>query len=87
MGPMIFPTISLVTGITITRRMIKGTERRRLITTPKTRLNSGNGRIPPRSVTTRAIPRGIPITYDNKEERNTIYTVSQIPFKSIFMVV
>ena len=55
-------TISLVMGITMISRMMNGTERRRLITTPRTLLNTGTGLMPSLSVATSAIPRGMPIT-------------------------
>ena len=60
--PMVFPTMNLVMGRTMINRMINGTERSRLMMRPRTLLNRGTGLMPSLSVTTRAIPRGIPIT-------------------------
>ena len=60
--PMVFPTINLVMGNTMIKRIINGTERSRLMMSPRTLLNRGTGLMPSLSVTTRAIPRGMPIT-------------------------
>ena len=59
--PMVVPMMALVTGMTHTSRMMKGTDRRRLMTTPSTRLNTGMGRRPWGSVRISNRPRGRPM--------------------------
>ena len=59
--PMVVPMMALVTGMTQTSRMMKGTDRRRLMTTPSTRLNTGRGFRPWGSVRISSRPRGSPM--------------------------
>ena len=61
--PTAVPTISLVSGNTTIIRIRKGTERKRLITTPSVFISQlGSGRTPPFSPATRRTPRGSPRT-------------------------
>ena len=58
--PMAVPTTARVTGKSSASIMIKGMERRKLMTTPSTALNVGAGMMPCRRVTTSKTPRGKP---------------------------
>ncbi len=59
--PIARPITALVTGKSMARRMMKGTERRKLMATPSTVLNRGMGLMPPEAVTTSSMPRGMPM--------------------------
>ena len=60
-GPIAFPTINLVSGITATIRITKGIERPTFIMAPRTVLRVLWGLMPLASVTTIVTPRGSPI--------------------------
>ena len=61
-APMVVPTKALVNGKTIISKIINGTARNKLMSTPTIILKKGSGRIPFLSVTTRKMPSGIPMT-------------------------
>ena len=61
MEPTTVPTRSWVRGRTMISRIMKGIARSRLMATPRMLWRMGMGRMPSLSVTTRIIPRGIPI--------------------------
>ena len=82
-GPMEVPTISLVSGITIISKIIKGTDLIKFITEPSTPFKTGIGLIPFVSLTTNKTPKGIPITYEKNEEAAVINKVSYKPVKII----
>jgi hypothetical protein len=58
--PIVVPTIPRVTGATSTSRMMKGSARPRLTTSPRTRFSGGRGASPPGAVTVSSTPSGTP---------------------------
>ena len=76
--PTDVPTMRRVMGMTITMRMRKGTERRKLMMTLMTFMTgAGQGRMPFSSQATRIIPNGRPRRMAKKVERRVTYSVSQ----------
>ena len=59
--PMAVPITARVTGKSMASMIMKGMERRKLISTPSTELNPGEGMMPSRRVTTSSTPSGRPI--------------------------
>ena len=59
--PRDVPTIAFVTGVSATSRIRNGALRKRLITTPSTRLSTFMGRMPSLSLTTSRTPSGRPM--------------------------
>src|SRR5580658_1471240 len=74
--PMVVPTISLVNGMSATSRMMKGIERKALISAARTRLTAGRGQIPPVSVITSKRPSGKPKSSDKRPDTPTMTAVS-----------
>src|SRR5437868_8803308 len=74
--PIDEPTIKRVNGITTTSRMMNGTERTALTTTPIPRLNSGCASTPPRLVRCSSTPSGMPNSAPTTPEIPTITNVS-----------
>src|SRR5690606_4442018 len=75
--PIEVPAISLVTGISATRRMMKGTERKPLTMAPRMRFTQSCSAMPPRPVATSASPRGSPATREIAPDAAVITMVSQ----------
>src|SRR5882757_6308910 len=76
--PIEVPTISRVSGISATSKMMNGTERKPLMTAPSARLTHRLSAMPPRSVDIKASPSGKPKTSEIRPEAAVISTVSQI---------
>ena len=75
--PIEEPTMSRVNGMIATSRMMNGTERRALITVPRTALKPGIGRKDLRSVTKSRMPRGMPARAPMPPEMATMMIVSR----------
>src|SRR3954469_2470044 len=76
------PTISRVSGISATSRIMKGTDRNALTTAPSVRFTQRFSAIPPRSVATSARPSGSPATNEMRPDATVISTVSHSERKS-----
>src|SRR5262245_48979090 len=74
--PSAVPTISRVTGMSATSRMMNGTERKPLMTPPRMRLTQRFSAIPPRFVRTSARPSGRPATSEITPEAAVMRMVS-----------
>ena len=61
--PMAVPITRRVTGNSRASMIMKGMERKKLITTPRTAFNVGQGIMPSRRVTTSSTPSGRPTRY------------------------
>ena len=61
MVPVMRPVTARVTFRSITSKMMKGMERRKLMMVPSTILNLGRGLMPPLRVTTSSTPRAMPM--------------------------
>lgn len=75
---MVVPVISCVTGLIAINKIRNGTALKIFIIVPSTRFKTGLGLIPFLPVTTSAIPRGNPKTYEKKVETSVIYTVFKL---------
>lgn len=79
--PMEVPATSLVKGMMATMRIMNGMERMRLIMKARGLFNTGQARMPCFSVTTRRIPRGMPIKAAMIAETESMYSVSARLFR------
>src|SRR6218665_1054617 len=75
--PIDVPTMRRVTGMSATSRMMKGTERKPLMTAPSKRLSQRFSAMPPRPLATSASPSGRPKTSEMMPEAAVITMVSQ----------
>lgn len=75
--PTVVCTMARVKGRIATMRMMKGMERKTLITGFRTALTTRLARMPPSRVTTRATPRTKPRTDPMASDTNTMYSVSK----------
>ena len=80
--PSEVPTIKRVNGMSATSRMMKGTERPMLTIHPTMVETIRLGRSPFGLVTTRRMPRGIPMTYAKMVATHVMMSVSTVPCKN-----
>ena len=75
------PATSLVKGMMATMRMMNGMERIRLIMKARGLFSTGQERMPCFSVTTRRMPKGMPIKAAIMAEMESMYSVSARLFR------
>ena len=73
--PIVVPTMPRVTGATSTSRIMNGSARPRLTTSPRARLSSGRGASPPGAVTVSSTPNGTPSSTVSSAATPTMYRV------------